>query len=315
MPDFGSATFSQTDSSNATGTMPSWSGAAAPSTLDDAGRALQGAVTREWNWRNYTLTAAGTADAKTLTYSVAPAAYYNGQRFAFIANTTNTTTATLNVNSLGAKTIKKNVSGTLTNLSASDMVSGMFCEVAYNTSNDCFVWVNSSGAPLNSPTFTGTPAAPTAAADTNTTQLATTAYVMGQGYLKSATASSTYAPLASPALSGAPTAPTAGGGTNTTQIATTAFVQSAVGGIASATTANVLSATAGASAGAVGTYGFLKRIPATTANAGALVSGSSLEWSNATGASNGVPAGSWMQLGWTGNATGEASTTLWLRYV
>lgn len=35
----------------------------------------------------------------------------------------------------------------------------------------------SSLAPLNSPTFTNTPAAPTAAADTNTTQLATTAFV------------------------------------------------------------------------------------------------------------------------------------------
>jgi hypothetical protein len=35
-------------------------------------------------------------------------------------------------------------------------------------------------APTASPTFTGTPAAPTAAADTNTTQVATTAYVVGQ---------------------------------------------------------------------------------------------------------------------------------------
>lgn len=35
-------------------------------------------------------------------------------------------------------------------------------------------------APLSSPTFTGTPAAPTAAAGTNTTQIATTAYVQGE---------------------------------------------------------------------------------------------------------------------------------------
>lgn len=35
-------------------------------------------------------------------------------------------------------------------------------------------------APLDSPIFTATPAAPTAAADTNTTQLATTAFVLGQ---------------------------------------------------------------------------------------------------------------------------------------
>lgn len=144
MPDLGNTSvFSQTDGSNASGTMPSWSGAAAPSTIDDAGRALQGAVTREWNWRSYTITATGTADVKVLTYSVAPAAYYNGQRFAFIANTTNTGSATLNVNSLGAKTIKKDVSGTLTALSASDMTAGMFVEVAYNSSDNSFVWVNS----------------------------------------------------------------------------------------------------------------------------------------------------------------------------
>jgi hypothetical protein len=79
-------------------------------------------------------------------------------------------------------------------------------------------------APLASPTFTGTPAAPTAAADTNTTQVATTAYVVGQGYLKTGTASSTYAPLASPTLTGTPSAPTAAVNTDTTQIATTAYV-------------------------------------------------------------------------------------------
>jgi hypothetical protein len=58
----------------------------------------------------------------------------------------------------------------------------------------------STYATLADPTLTGVPAAPTAAADTNTTQIATTAYVVGQGYLKSATASSTYAPLTSAAL-------------------------------------------------------------------------------------------------------------------
>lgn len=156
MADLGnSAVLSQVDASNGSGTMPSWLGSAAPSTLDDAGRALQGAVTREWNWRNYTLTAGGTADAKTLTFSVAPAAYYNGQRFAFIANTVNTTTATLNVNSLGATTIKKVVAGALTNLAAGDMVAGMFVEVAYNTANTCFVWVNQGNA-LTSSTNTFT---------------------------------------------------------------------------------------------------------------------------------------------------------------
>lgn len=143
MPDLGNTSvFSQTDANNNTGTMPSWSGSASPNTIDDAGRGLQGAVFREWNWRNFTLTAGGTADAKTLTYGTAPAAYYNGQRFAFIANTVNTGSATLNVNSVGAKTIKSMLTGTLANLAAGDMVAGTYVEVAYNTANDCFVWVN-----------------------------------------------------------------------------------------------------------------------------------------------------------------------------
>jgi hypothetical protein len=76
-------------------------------------------------------------------------------------------------------------------------------------------------ADLASPTFTGTPAAPTAAALTSTTQLATTAFVTTAGNLK--------ADLASPALTGVPTAPTAAAGTSTTQLATTAFVAASVG--------------------------------------------------------------------------------------
>ena len=58
----------------------------------------------------------------------------------------------------------------------------------YNVTNGVFEKYNGSAwvemtlsyAKLASPTFTGTPAAPTAAADTNTTQLATTAFVVGQ---------------------------------------------------------------------------------------------------------------------------------------
>lgn len=71
----------------------------------------------------------------------------------------------------------------------------------------------SGSAPLASPTFTGTPAAPTATAGTSTTQIATTAFV-----------AVSYAPLASPALTGTPTAPTQTALDNSTRIATTAYV-------------------------------------------------------------------------------------------
>ena len=58
--------------------------------------------------------------------------------------------------------------------------------------------------------------AATAAAGTNTNQVATTAFV-----------DTSFAKKASPALTGTPTAPTASVNTNTTQIATTAFVEAA----------------------------------------------------------------------------------------
>jgi hypothetical protein len=53
-----------------------------------------------------------------------------------------------------------------------------------------------------SPELTGTPTAPTAPVDTSTPQIATTAYVVSQGYLKIAAANTLYAPKASPAFTG-----------------------------------------------------------------------------------------------------------------
>jgi len=87
----------------------------------------------------------------------------------------------------------------------------------------------SAFAPLASPTLTGTPAAPTAAADTNTTQIATTAYV--QTELGDYQTTALGAPLASPTLTGTPVAPTAGASVNTTQLATTEYVTTAVAAV------------------------------------------------------------------------------------
>ena len=63
-----------------------------------------------------------------------------------------------------------------------------------------------NSASLSSPTFTGTPAAPTAAADTNTTQIATTAYVQTElgDYLTTALG----APKADPTFTGTVAGPT-----------------------------------------------------------------------------------------------------------
>ncbi|EKP7358114.1 tail fiber protein [Escherichia coli] len=110
-------------------------------------------------------------------------------------------------------------------------------------------------APIESPSLTGTPTAPTAAQGSNSTQIANTAFVKAAitalingapgtlDTLKEIAAAinndpnfsttinnalALKAPLASPALTGIPTAPTAAQGTNNTQIATTAYVRAAI---------------------------------------------------------------------------------------
>ncbi|ELT9652365.1 phage tail protein [Escherichia coli] len=117
---------------------------------------------------------------------------------------------------------------------------------------------HSQYAPKASPTFTGTPKAPTPAAGNNTTQVATTAFVQAAltALINGAPATldtlkeiasainndpnfsttinnalALKAPLSSPALTGTPTAPTAAQSVNNTQIATTAFVKSAIAGM------------------------------------------------------------------------------------
>jgi hypothetical protein len=120
---------------------------------------------------------------------------------------------------------------------------------------DLTKWRNSAGTVLAKVDASGAMFTITPADSTNTTQVATTAYVKSNinnlinsapgtldtlGEIATALAASDSAaaalvtsvnlkaPLASPALTGTPTAPTATAGTNTTQLATTAFVKTEI---------------------------------------------------------------------------------------
>jgi hypothetical protein len=140
--------------------------------------------------------------------------------------------------------------GSVDNTSDTDKPVSTATQTALNAKLDSST-ASTTYAPLASPALTGTPTAPTAAANTNTTQVATTAYVQTElaDLVNSAPATldtlkelsdalgadanfattvtnnlALKAPLASPALTGTPTAPTAAVGTDSTQVATTAFV-------------------------------------------------------------------------------------------
>ena len=99
-------------------------------------------------------------------------------------------------------------------------------------SGDYTVGQVTGAAPLASPALTGTPTAPTQAALTNNTDIATTAYAdaaVGVEKTRALAAEALLAPLASPALTGNPTAPTQAALNNSTRVATTAYTDAAVG--------------------------------------------------------------------------------------
>ena len=75
---------------------------------------------------------AEASDAYAITLTPAPAAYAEGQSFAFKANTANTGASSLNVNGLGAKTLKKNHD---MDTATGDIESGSIVEVVYDGTN------------------------------------------------------------------------------------------------------------------------------------------------------------------------------------
>ncbi len=80
---------------------------------------------------NYATTT-GSANAYVVTLPYAPASYTTGMRIKFKASFSCTGSSTINVNSLGAKTVKKVLSGALTALSSGDIISGVCYEAIYD---------------------------------------------------------------------------------------------------------------------------------------------------------------------------------------
>ena len=113
----------------------------------------------------------------------------------------------------------------------------------------------------------------------------------------------------------------AGNNNNTTiptSAAVKAYADAAAGSVVSATTANVLAATAGATYGAVGTYAFLAYTTAGvvtpgTNYAGSLVAAGFRSDPIAATTSGTAVAGTWKAMGGGSGASGARVYTLWLR--
>jgi len=106
----------------------------APSTLNDAARQVMADVRREHQCRSGELTATFSAQTYSVTFEREITSGELGGIFAFIADTTNTGTAKVNINSLGAKDLKTPYG----HLQSSDIPAKSVIVCAYNKSGDYF---------------------------------------------------------------------------------------------------------------------------------------------------------------------------------
>lgn len=141
--DISTSDWSETDASNSQTAPAGFPEGMAPSGVNNAARAVMGAAKRFWNRINATVTSGGGSGVYTLSYSVAPSTYVNGETFSFKANHTNGSTgASLNISSLGAKTLVKPSTNGLIALSASDIAANNHVIVQYDSGVDQFVIVS-----------------------------------------------------------------------------------------------------------------------------------------------------------------------------
>lgn len=104
----------------------------APSGVNDSAREVMAAIKRWYEDISAKNTSAGSSNAYTLAASQTVTGYTD-TAFVFIANHANSGTSTLNVDSVGAKTIKRNNDQ---DLSSGDIESGQICHVAFDATND-----------------------------------------------------------------------------------------------------------------------------------------------------------------------------------
>ena len=85
--------------------------------------------------RAVTCTDAGSTDAYACSPTITLGSYATNQRVQLYANTANTGAATINISSLGAKTIKKAAGGITTDLADNDIRAGQIVDLVYDGTN------------------------------------------------------------------------------------------------------------------------------------------------------------------------------------
>lgn len=125
--------WSKTPADNATADSGiNWAEGQAPSTINNSARAVMGRLAEFRDDIGGTLTAGGTANGLTVTANSSFATYANGRVLSFIAASDNTGAATLNVNGIGAKAIRRMTTSGDAALAAGTIQAGGVYTVQYN---------------------------------------------------------------------------------------------------------------------------------------------------------------------------------------
>ena len=140
MADVGSSSYSETANNNNSSPPAGWPENMAPSGVNNSARENMAGLKRFWNRINGTVTGGGSANAHTASFSVAESAYHAGSRYMIKLGATNTAAASLNINALGAVTVK-DASGAF-DLKPGMLTSGQYAEFLHDGTN--FRLLNSS---------------------------------------------------------------------------------------------------------------------------------------------------------------------------
>jgi hypothetical protein len=118
-----------------------------PGAVNDGARALEGILARWFKDTNGSLSSSGSSNAFAVTSNRTISSLVDGTRLSFKANHSITGAATLNLNGLGAKDIKR-FNGSA--LSSGDIISGQPVDVIYSSSLDDWIMISALAALVGS---------------------------------------------------------------------------------------------------------------------------------------------------------------------
>lgn len=154
MADLGAASWSEIDASNNATPPDGWPEGQEPSTVNNCARSQMGGEKRWYDRSNSTQTTTGTLTAYVLTYASTQAALYDGFETSFILDQACGAAATLNIDGLGARTMRKYdlATSAFIAIAAGDFLANQVLRVRYNLAASSYDVISASFWPGAFPT-------------------------------------------------------------------------------------------------------------------------------------------------------------------